>query len=317
VADFAEVFLLLERATSVDWADRFHADAAGRRTPVRPRRDPQPEPPARGSGTGLVQFGVLCRRTLDVLLADRLYLAFLALLPVMLSGLAYAVPSPHGLSGVSPLEAEQVLLVLVLGGALMGMASSMRELVKERSIYLRERAIGLSSQAYLAAKITVLGLVALLQAAAFAVLSLVGRQGPDRAVLLGSGKLEIGVAVVAATLASMVVGLLISTLISNADRGMPLLVVVVMLQMVLSGGLFALGNSVGLDQLSWVVPARWAYAMGMVTMNLRVDAHGDALWRHSATTWEADALVLGVLSLALVFLVGVGMRRYEPRRRRS
>jgi len=317
VPDFAEVFLLLERETSVDWGERFDGWALGRRTPGRPRREPQPEPPARGSGTGLVQFGVLCRRTVDVLLADRLYLAFLALLPVMLSGLAYAVPSAHGLSSVSPLEAEQVLLVLVLGGALMGMASSMRELVKERSIYLRERAIGLSSEAYLAAKITVLGAVALLQGATFAVLSLVGRQGPDRAVLLGSGKLEIGVAVVAVTLSSMVVGLLISTLISNADRGMPLLVVVVMLQMVLSGGLFALGKSVGLDQISWIVPSRWAYAMGAVTMNLRAaDGNSDALWRDSSTTWVADALVLGGLSLALVFLVGAGMRRYEPRRRR-
>jgi hypothetical protein len=246
-----------------------------------------------------------------------MYLTFLALLPVLLSALAYAMPSPHGLSNVSPPEAEQLLLVLVLGGALMGMASSMRELVKERSIYLRERAIGLSSAAYLTSKVTVLGTVAIAQGVAFAVLALVGRQGPDKAVMLGSGKLEIGLAVVAVTFSSMVVGLVISTVISNADRGMPLLVMVVMLQFVLSGGMFALGDKVGLNQLSWVLPSRWGFAMGAVTMNLAVaDRDTDLLWRHSATTWVADAILLGGLTLLLVILVGVGMRRYEPRRRR-
>lgn len=39
--------------------------------------------------------------------------------------------------------ALQLLLVLINGGALMGAAASVRELVKERAIYRRERAIGL------------------------------------------------------------------------------------------------------------------------------------------------------------------------------
>jgi hypothetical protein len=98
---------------------------------------------------------------------------------------------------------------------------------------------------------------------------------------------------------------------------MPLLVMVVMLQFVLSGGLFALGDKVGLNQLSWLMPTRWAFGMGAVTMNLGVaNRDDDALWRHSATTWLADALLLGGLTLVLVLVAGLGMRRYEPRRRR-
>lgn len=318
VADYAEVFMMLEGETSVDWGERFRSSGLDHR-PSRPhhgRPRAVPKPPPR-SGTALVQYRVLCRRTLDVLVADRMYLTFLSLLPVLLSGLAYAMPGPHGLSSVSPLEAEQLMLVLVLGGALMGIAGSIRELVKERSIYLRERAIGLSSAAYLGSKVTVLGALAIVQGAAFAVLALVRRQGPDGAVLLSWGKLEIGLAVVAVTVSSMVVGLVISTMISNADRGMPLLVMVVMLQFVLSGGLFALGDKVGLNQLSWLMPTRWAFGMGAVTMSLGVaNRDNDALWRHSATTWLADALLLGGLTLVLVLVAGLGMRRYEPRRRR-
>jgi hypothetical protein len=200
----------------------------------------------------------------------------------------------------------------------MGTAGSVRELVKERSIYQRERAIGLSRVAYVAAKVTVLALVTTVQAAAFAALAMVGRPGPDGAVLLPWGRLEVALAVVAVTVASMVVGLVISAVISNADRGMPLLVVVVMVQFILSGGLFGLAGRTGLEQLSWAVPSRWAYAMGAVTMDLRVTqpSTDDPLWRHSATTWLADVLVLGGMVLLLVVLVGVVLGRHEPRRRR-
>jgi ABC-type multidrug transport system ATPase subunit/pSer/pThr/pTyr-binding forkhead associated (FHA) protein len=320
VADFAEVFLLLEREASADWHERFRRSDLGRRAsgPVLPWSPAEPPPPRQGSGWA--QYRVLCRRTVDVLLADRTYLTFLAVLPVLLSGLAHATPGPHGLSAAEgDPRVRQVLLVLIMGGALMGTASSIRELVKERTIYQRERAIGLSSVAYLAAKITVLGVIATLQAAVFAALAMLGRPGPDAAVLLPSAKLEIGLAVVAVTVASMVVGLLISTVISNADRGMPLLVVVVMLQFVLSGGLFPVAGRFGLDQLSWLLPARWAFAMGAVTTNVSslTPPVDDTLWRHSRTTWIADGLVLAGLTLALIVVVGVWMRRYEPRRRRS
>ncbi len=319
VADFADVFLLLEQQTWVDWHDRLRRSGLDHRLSARSSDRPlaEPAPPPRGSA--LVQYRVLCRRTLDVLLADRTYLAFLCLLPVLLSGLAHTMTAPRGLSvvGANPVQARQLLLVLVLGGALMGTASSVRELVKERSIYDRERAIGLSRVAYVAAKVTVLAVVTAVQAAAFAALAMAGRPGPDGAVLLPSGELEVALTIVSVTVASMVVGLVISALISNADRGMPLLVVVVMVQFVLSGGLFGLAGRTGLEQLSWIVPSRWAYAMAAVTMDLRVTqpSTDDPLWRHSATTWVADALVLGGMVTLLVVLVGVVLRRHEPRRR--
>lgn len=45
----------------------------------------------------------------------------------------------------------------------IGSTNSVRELVKERAIYERERAAGLSRSAYLVSKITVLGLITGLQ----------------------------------------------------------------------------------------------------------------------------------------------------------
>ena len=50
---------------------------------------------------------------------------------------------------------------MVICACLAGMASSVRELVKERSILNRERAAGLSSGAYLISKLLVLGVISI------------------------------------------------------------------------------------------------------------------------------------------------------------
>jgi ABC-type multidrug transport system ATPase subunit/pSer/pThr/pTyr-binding forkhead associated (FHA) protein len=325
VTDFAEVFQLLQREEPVDWTDRFRtselydryvgASAGHVGAPGGAR------PPAAGQHqqSPLTQFAVLCRRTLDVIKADRQYAVFLAVLPVLLCGLVYAVPSPPGLSAAAGLpEPIQLLLVMTVGGTLMGTAISIRELVKERAIYRRERAIGLSMGAYLASKLVVLGVVAGVQAVVFSVLSLLGKRGPDGQVLLGSGALEIVVALIALTFASMVVGLVISAAIDNADRGMPLLVLLVMVQLVLSGGLFPVHGTVVLEQVSWAVPTRWAYAMGASTGDFSKlpPSRADWLWRHDATSWIVDLCVLGVLTLVLIGVTALLLRRLDPRRRR-
>jgi energy-coupling factor transporter ATP-binding protein EcfA2 len=324
VTDFAEVFQLLQREEPVDWTDRFRtselydryvgASAGHVGAPGGAR------PPAAGQHqqSPLTQFAVLCRRTLDVIKADRQYAVFLAVLPVLLCGLVYAVPSPQGLSAAAGLpEPIQLLLVMTVGGTLMGAAISIRELVKERAIYRRERAIGLSMGAYLASKLVVLGVVAGVQAAVFSVLSLLGRRGPDGQVLLGSGALEIAVALIALTFASMVVGLVISAAIDNADRGMPLLVLLVMVQLVLSGGLFPVHGTVVLEQVSWAVPTRWAYAMGASTGDFSKlpPSSTDWLWRHDATSWIVDLCALDVLTLVLIGVTALLLRRLDPRRR--
>jgi ABC transport system ATP-binding/permease protein len=270
----------------------------------------------------LTQLAVLSRRYLAVVAADRQYALFLAALPLVLSLLARLVPGSSGLSVHAALAAgefqpSQLLLVLVLGGALMGIAASIRELVKERPVYRRERAIGLSLGAYLASKLLVLGVIAAAQAAVFTVLALLGRTWPDGAVLLGSGFAEVLVAVVAVTVVTMVVGLLISAFIDNADRGMPLLVLVLMLELVVSGGLFPVHGRPVLEQLAWLVPSRWAYAMGASTVDLNGMGRGgpDPLWEHTASAWLLAAGALALLTLVLVGVTAWLLRRLDPGRR--
>jgi len=75
----------------------------------------------------------------------------------------------------------------------MGCAASVREIVKEQAIYRRKHGIGLSSGAYLASKLVVLTALTGLQGLALGLLGLL-LPGPDSALLIHPGKLEIGVA---------------------------------------------------------------------------------------------------------------------------
>jgi ABC-type multidrug transport system ATPase subunit len=327
-ADYADIFLLLDERDGEEWATRFRSSPLHRRylagdeaAAASPRRCATPEPAPRQQGA-LTQLAVLCRRYVAVIAADRQYAIFLAVLPLMLSLLARAVPGSAGLSVSAAAAAQdrqpgQLLLVLVIGAALMGAAASIRELVKERAIYARERAIGLSLGAYVTSKVVVLSAVTALQATLFTALSLLGRNQPDDPLVMGAGYLEILAAVLGAAVTTMLIGLTISAFIDNADRGMPLLVLMIMVQLIFCGGLFEVHGRPVLEQLAWLAPARWAFAMAASTTELgRLDRGTvDPLWEHDAVVWAADAVILLGMAAALTGVAAVLLLRLDPGRR--
>ncbi len=273
---YSEMFRTLKRRPPQEWAQRFRGTEDYRRhvmgavTGITSTRRTS-LPPLRQQ-TVRKQFSTLCRRYSSVIAADRSYLAILIALPILLAAISRIVPSPDGLGfgdTQANLKARQLLLLIVLGAVLMGAASAVREIVKERPIYQRERSIGLSSQAYLWSKVVVLSAVVTVQALVLTVLSLVGRKGAADPTVLGSTVLEIAVAVVALTIASAMIGLVISAWVGNADKAMPMLVLMIMVQLVFSGGLVPLSGRPGLQQVSYVVPARWGFAMTASTVDLR------------------------------------------------
>jgi ABC-type multidrug transport system ATPase subunit/pSer/pThr/pTyr-binding forkhead associated (FHA) protein len=335
VTDFADLFLLLDRAPGAEWAERFQRSPLGERhlAPGAPAahapRRPAPLTPPPRQQSALAQFAVLARRYLAVIAADRQYAIFMVTLPLLLAALAHALPVDTGLSlaeqarGV-PGAPQSLLMVFVVGAALMGSAASIRELVKERAIYRRERAIGLSRPAYLLSKVVVLSLITGLQAVVLGVLGTLGRPGPDEAVLLGDPRLEILAAIAATTVASMAVGLAVSAWIDNADRGMPLLVLLAMLQFILSSALLQIQDSPVLAQLSWFVPARWGFALGASTLGLRSGpgapppyTEAEPLWDHTAGTWLVDLGAVAAVTVLFVVLAAVLLRRLDPRAGRT
>jgi ABC-type multidrug transport system ATPase subunit len=333
--DFPDMFLALDRDEQTDWSARFAGSPeAARYLAVTgpPQQPPAQLPTARPrQRSSWSQFCILCRRNLSVIGADRQYLAFMLAMPLVLSVFAQILPGEAGLSWIrktasptSPGAPQQLLLVLIVSAAFAGFAGAFRELVKERAVYRRERAFGLSRGAYLGSKLVVLGGIAALQGLVLGLLGTAGRPGPDDPVLLGSGRAELVLALVAVTVAMMALGLLVSAVIGNADRGMPLLVVALMLQLVLCGGLFPVHDRQLLAELSWLVPARWAYAMGAATGQYPPPGappppapppvQSDPLWEHSAGTWLMDLVALTALTALFVLATAVALRRLEPHR---
>ncbi len=290
---YSEMFHTLKSRSPFEWAQRFRGAPEYQRHvvgsvtgPVSTRRTDLP--PLRQQSIGR-QFSTLCRRYLRVIAADRGYLGILIALPILLAAISRIVPAPAGLGldgDMANLKARQLLLTIILGATLMGAASAVREIVKERPIYQRERSIGLSSAAYLWSKVVVLSGVVTVQALLLTVLALVGRKGASDPVALGSSLLEIAVAVVALTVVSAMLGLVISAWVSNADKAMPMLVLMIMVQLVFSGGLVPLGGRPGLEQVSYVVPARWGFAMAAST----VDLHNIETFRAPAICSKLDDL---------------------------
>src|SRR5665811_2427482 len=118
---------------------------------------------------------------------------------------------------------DRLLVILMVGAAFMGTSLSARELVNERPIYERERAVGLSPVAYLLAKLAVFAGLALVQATLLTLFVLARKPGPVGSVMLGSGEIELLIAVAATAFVSAVLGLLISSLVSTSEQVMPCL----------------------------------------------------------------------------------------------
>ncbi|WP_075662419.1 ABC transporter ATP-binding protein/permease [Streptomyces acidiscabies] len=310
-----EVFESLEQDR--DWAGEYQLSPLHRRyvrdataQPRLPRQDRVTVPPPPRPRGRTAQLGTLVRRYTAALSSDRTFLAVMIALPFVMGGIARALAGGR----LTEKTAMNALLILCVGGVLTGAANAVRELVKERGIYRRERAVGLSRGAYLMSKVVVLGAVTVLQAV---VLTLVGLLGVDLGAPGGKGVLthplvEITLAVALLSFTAMTLGLLVSALVRKEEVTMPLLVLLAIVQVVFCGALLELDGVPVLEQLAWLIPSRWALAAMASTLDLGRIVPADPLYEHSTGVWLLDIAMLAVL--AVVFLYGVSrlLRRHEP-----
>jgi len=332
---WAEVFQAFEQYPDRDWAAEFSGSPAYQQYVLGQKPTP---PPARGGVQGtpatalapkrrgaLRQLGTLTRRYIRVTASDRGNLMLLGLLPILLGALIYFVPSKEGLAdnGIpgSNNSAGELLLMLVICICLSGSFGAVRELVKERTIYIRERAAGLSAGAHLFSKLLVLGAIVIVQSAVLVGLGLLNRKMPPQgSFLTGMPFIEIFLAIALLGIASMCLALLISALVVTSERGMLVAVGVTAFQIILSGGAFVLTGMTGLSQLSWLAPARWGFAALASTVNLNQiqprELGSDPLWNHTSGTWARDMGILAGLAVIFALLAYLRLRRLSPGRRR-
>jgi ABC transport system ATP-binding/permease protein len=266
------------------------------------------------------QFFTIAHRQLRLTVADHGYFIFLALLPFIMGVLSLSVPGDVGLGvpvpatqgGDAPNEPGQILVLLNVGAIFMGTALTIRTLIGERAIFLREQAVGLSTSAYLFGKVVIFALFALLQSAIVVFIVVRGKKWGAGAVTSGAvmsnRTLELYVDVAATCVAAAMVGLALSALAKSNEQTMPLMVVAIMSQLVFSGGMIPVTDRLALAQMSWLTPARWGFAAKASTIDLITLVPGpltphDSHWKHTSSAWLWDIGMLAAISIGYISFV--------------
>lgn len=319
---FGSPFSVLSSFQADDWADVFEALEGG----VRAHNHTSTETPGKTNSkpatfakkrqqSWLFQFLQLQKRYVEVIASDKAYLGLMISLPVIIGLVALMTGSEYGLGPGDQdslslnIEARSTLLILLLGSIFMGAASSIQEIVKERVIYNRERSTGLSRSAYVFSKFGVLAVIALFQATIFTLVALAGKDRPEDALYFGAVLVDVLFVVALLTLASSAIGLLISAIASSTEVAMPGLVVITMVQVVFSGAVPLINDTI-LNILGWLNPAYWAMnaLSASVDLNELLGHAGDSVlsrWDSAPSAYESGAL--GVLTFLLLALLATNI----------
>ncbi|MFI6081942.1 FHA domain-containing protein [Streptomyces sp. NPDC051217] len=330
---WADVFSAFENYRDYDWAGRWRgsqhyqmyaadidAVAAQSVHMPSPQQMRPPKPQSWGS-----QLWTLIRRYSSVIASDRGFLGLMVILPAVLGVVSVVIPAEFGLGPPDPPsrfngKAGTILLILAVGMCFSGAANSVRELIKERVIYERERATGLSRSAYLMSKVIVLGVITAFQGVIICGIGFAPRALPDEGLIMPPA-VEMCVMIIALGFTSMMFGLVISSLVKTAEKTMPLLVMFAIVQVVFTGTLFQVYGSPGLEQFAWLMPSRWAIAGTGSTLDLahlmppwdpKSPNDLDPLWDHSIGQWGFNLSVLLFIGILCGFVVARLLRRHEP-----
>jgi hypothetical protein len=200
--------------------------------------------------------------------------------------------------------ASPLPLILAATAVWFGAINSAREIVKELPVFARERQAGVRIAPYMMSKLLVLGSLSAIQVGILlAIVSLkvdIVTHG-----VWTYGWIEIYVTLLLASLAGMTLGLLISALVTNADRAQSLVPIILIPQIIFVGG--PLASSVAY-QISNLMITRWAIeAIKIIQL---VPYRGES----NAFSGEELALRWAVLTgMALFFFVIAGVLvRFKP-----
>ncbi|MFF3176971.1 FHA domain-containing protein [Streptomyces sp. NPDC057900] len=332
-SSWADVFSAFENYRDYDWAGRWRGsqhyqmyaadiDSVAAQSVHMPPPQQMRPPKPQGWGT---QLWTLMRRYLSVIASDKGFMGLMVILPAVLGVVSVVIPSDFGLGPPKPpsrfnSDAGTIMLILVIGMTFSGAANSVRELIKERVIYERERATGLSRSAYLMSKVIVLGLITAVQGVIICGIGFATRDLPAEGLIMPPA-VELCVTIIALGFTSMMFGLVISSLVKTSEKTMPLLVMFAIVQVVFTGILFQVYGSLGLEQFAWLMPSRWAIAAAGSTLDLahlmppwdqKNPTDLDPLWEHTVSQWGINIGVLVFLGVICGFAVARLLRRHEP-----
>lgn len=227
------------------------------------------------------QFWILSRRAVSILRRDSASLMLmLAIAPVLglLDLFAWQGPLYDTESGNASLTIS-MLFITSLIAVMVGCLATMREIVKERDIYRRERTIGLQIVPYILSKLWIGGFLALYQAAIFLVFKVLAVDLPSASGIL----IGIYITLFLSTLAGMVMGLLVSAIAPNQNVAPLIAILFLVPQIIFGGGILPVQSLGGAGQLiSQASITKWSFASLMTITEFGKDIAADQCWALSA-----------------------------------
>lgn len=297
VSSVSEVYDRIESRPPEEWAKQYRAShfyvpitekAQAPAAVARPAND------SSAPGEASRQFSILAERYFTLLAQDRRNLLLL-LAQAPLIGVLIGAVFGRNLSGH---DARLVVFLMAISAIWFGCINACREIVKELPIYLRERAVNLELLPYLASKVAVLSGLCAAQCLAL-YLIVAGMTG-----LEGSGGQQFATLCLTSG-CGMLMGLVVSAMMSNADKAMAVIPVLLIPQVILADSIVKLGDGMRL-LAQWLVPAFWSVDAMVGTLpkgflNLNGAKH----------EWGADMLALVAMAAALAGLAAAALKRKD------
>jgi ABC transport system ATP-binding/permease protein len=226
-----------------------------------------------------------------------------------------------------PGYAQTILFIMAFSSVMFGCVNGAREFVKEAPIYRRERAVNLGILPYMFSKIVVLSLLCLFQS--LILVGFVALFDPFQQSIFLPPFLEVYIAIALTSLAGLMIGLTVSALVSNTDRAVSFVPLILIPQVLFSGVIFPL-TSPGLQYLGWLFPVRWAMASLGSSVGLHSDKiNGDQIignmYTYVGTLFSTNStqdathyllltwLALGLMIVLLGVTIGILLKRKDTR----
>jgi ABC-type multidrug transport system ATPase subunit len=323
VTDFADIYTTTEGdGKAAVWAERYRASMQHQKYAVeRPARAPAgPSIEQRAEAvkrartfkqSSLRQLALLCRRYVELILADKKNLALLLLQAPVIGLLLTLVSKPDGLVA-SRIEAKKLIFMLATTGVWFGVINAAREICKESAVLRRERLAGLRAGPYLVSKLVVLYGLVLVQSALLLGVVAIRCKLPEDGIVMPA-PLELFATIAFAGLAGIALGLCVSAIASTPDKATSLVPIVLVPQVLFAGIMFGLH---GIPKLaSYAVPARAAVDAMSATVDTNnlatpmfVPLPPEPQYAHDAATllgaWGqlgAQALVFTILAWIVLY----------------
>jgi ABC-type multidrug transport system ATPase subunit/pSer/pThr/pTyr-binding forkhead associated (FHA) protein/ABC-type multidrug transport system permease subunit len=301
---YDDIYAELDRRAPEEWQRKLAQTGPQPVIPESQREQPAEQTAAaRQGGHFWRQTSVLVQRYVKLFTRDRRNLLIL-LLQVPLLALATV-----GLFKVDVFkartdagEAVKLLFLIVTTVIWFGSIDGAREIIKEKSVFVREHAVGVRTGAYLTSKAVVLFTLAALQTLLLAAIIFVFQPLHEPT----SAYITVVAVLVLTSFAAVGMGLLMSAAVRTQDQATSFIPLVLVPQLFFGGSIVTVASmSAPLAALSKAVEAQWSYAgLGSaIDLNARI-AHSPAYAKVSEFGDDYFAISAGRVYLALgVFLV--------------